>query len=111
MGKIRKGENNMVINGKKQETRLQIALEGRLDTMTAPELEEYLSENVTEEVTEVVFDFDALSYVSSAGLRVLLSTQKKMNSCSGTMKFQNVNDLIMDIFDAVGFLDIFTIEQ
>lgn len=101
----------MVINGKKQDTQLLIGLEGRLDTATAPELEKYLAENLTEDVAEAVFDFAALSYVSSAGLRVLLSTQKKMNSRSGTMKFQNVNDLIMDIFDAVGFLDIFTIEQ
>lgn len=101
----------MVISGKKQETVLLVQPEGRLDTTTAPELEAYLAENLTEEIKEIVFDLDSLAYVSSAGLRVLLSTQKKMNSRTGTMKFRNVNDLIKDIFDAVGFLDIFTIEE
>ncbi len=99
----------MEINGKKEANKLVVAPNGRIDTMTAPELETYLNENL-KDVTEVVFDFKSLAYISSAGLRVLLSTQKKMNGISGTMKFQNVNELIMEIFDAVGFLDVFTIE-
>lgn len=100
----------MEIIGEKTNGTLRIELKGRLDTTTAPELEEYLSKNL-EEINEVVFDFSSLAYISSAGLRVLLSTQKKMNGISGTMKLINVNDLIMDIFDAVGFLDIFTIDN
>lgn len=100
----------MEIRGKKDGAKLAIGLEGRLDTTTAPELEAYLLENFTEDVTELFFDFASLAYISSAGLRVLLSTQKKINGRSGTMKFQHVNELIMDIFDAVGFSDIFTIE-
>lgn len=100
----------MKIIGKKDGAQLDIKLEGRLDTTTAPELETYLGENFTEDVSELFFDFDSLAYISSAGLRILLSAQKKMNSRSGTMKFKNVNELIMDIFDAVGFVDIFTIE-
>lgn len=100
----------MEITGKKEQNKLEVKLEGRLDTVTAPELEAYLSENL-DGVNDMVFDFSSLAYISSAGLRVLLSTQKKMNAVSGTMKFHDVNELIMDIFDAVGFLDIFTIEN
>lgn len=100
----------MEIKGTKEQNKLEIKLEGRLDTMTAPELEAYLSENL-DGVNDMVFDFSSLAYISSAGLRVLLSAQKKMNAVSGTMKFYDVNELIMDIFDAVGFLDIFTIEN
>lgn len=100
----------MEIKGNKNGARIDIELEGRLDTITAPELQTYLDENFTEDVTELIFDFVSLDYISSSGLRVLLSVQKKMNSRSGMMKFKNVNELIMDIFSAVGFLDIFTIE-
>lgn len=103
-------EEKMEIIGKTERNKLEIKLEGRLDTMTAPELEAYLSENL-DGVNDIVFDFSSLAYISSAGLRVLLSAQKKMNAVSGTMKFYDVNELIMDIFDAVGFLDIFTIEN
>lgn len=101
----------MTINGERKEAALKISLEGRLDTTTAPMLETYLSENLTEDVLELLFDFEQLSYISSAGLRVLLSTQKNMNKRNGKMVFCNVADLIMDIFDAVGFVDIFTIER
>lgn len=100
----------MEITGKKEADVLTVGLEGRLDTMTAPSLEAYLSENL-KEVKGIVFDCSSLAYISSAGLRVLLSTQKKMNGVSGTMKLIHVNELIMDILDAVGFLDIFVVEN
>ena len=100
----------MEITSKNEGDVLTVGLEGRLDTMTAPTLETYLSENL-KDVTNIVFDCSPLAYISSAGLRVLLSTQKKMNGVSGTMKLINVNDLIMDILDAVGFLDIFIVEN
>lgn len=100
----------MEITSKNEGDVLTVGLEGRLDTMTAPTLETYLSENL-KDVTNIVFDCSSLAYISSAGLRVLLSTQKKMNGVSGTMKLINVNDLIMDILDAVGFLDIFIVEN
>lgn len=100
----------MKITGKKDNDVLQVVLDGRLDTTTAPELEKYLQENL-KDIKEVIFDFASLAYVSSSGLRVLLSTQKKMNRIGGKMVLRNVNDLIMEIFDAVGFVDILTIEN
>ena len=89
-------------------SKLTIALEGRLDTTTAPQLETELRSSVTN-VTELVFDIDKLDYVSSAGLRVLLSAQKVMNR-QGEMKIKNVKPEIMEIFDVTGFVDILTIE-
>lgn len=87
---------------------LNIALEGRLDTMTAPQLESEVKESL-EGVKELVFDFEKLDYVSSAGLRVILSAQKAMNK-QGSMKILNVNSDIMDVFEITGFADILTIE-
>ncbi len=83
------------------------SLEGRLDTVTAPELEKELKESL-EGVSELTLDFDKLEYISSAGLRVLLSAQKTMNK-QGEMKIQNVNETIMEIFEVTGFADILTI--
>ena len=83
------------------------SLEGRLDTVTAPELEKELKEAL-EGVSELTLDFDKLEYISSAGLRVLLSAQKTMNK-QGEMKIQNVNETIMEIFEVTGFADILTI--
>ncbi|MBR4256889.1 MAG: STAS domain-containing protein [Clostridia bacterium] len=89
-------------------SKLTIALEGRLDTTTAPQLETELRSSVAN-VTELVFDIDKLDYVSSAGLRVLLSAQKVMNR-QGEMKIKNVKPEIMEIFDVTGFVDILNIE-
>ena len=86
----------------------KVALEGRLDTVTAPELEAALKE-VLPAATELTMDFEKLEYISSAGLRVLLSAQKTMNN-QGGMKVKNVNDTIMEIFEVTGFSDILTIE-
>lgn len=87
---------------------LNVKVEGRLDTATAPELEKELEE-VLGEAEELVFDFEGLEYMSSAGLRILLATQKKM-SAKGGMKVTNVNDVISEIFEITGFSDILTIE-
>ncbi len=87
---------------------LTIALEGRLDTMTAPELEAALK-TALEGVEELTFDFDKLDYISSAGLRVLLSAQKTMNR-QGSMKVVHANEIVMEIFEVTGFADILTIE-
>lgn len=84
------------------------ALEGRLDTITAPELESKLS-SALKGVTTLTLDFEKLDYISSAGLRVLLSTQKQMNK-QGSMKLCHVNETIMEIFEVTGFSDILTIE-
>lgn len=84
------------------------APEGRLDTITAPEFEKELKDSL-EDITELVLDFEKLEYISSAGLRVILSAQKVMNR-KGTMKIIHVNEVIMEIFDVTGFSDILTIE-
>lgn len=88
---------------------LTLALEGRLDTNTAPELEITLKSAI-DGVTELVIDMAALDYLSSAGLRVLLGAQKTMNK-QGSMKVTHVNETIMEIFEVTGFADILTIEQ
>jgi len=84
------------------------ALEGRLDTVTAPDLEAELKEALGD-VSELTLDFEKLDYISSAGLRVLLAAQKTMSK-KGTMKLVNVNETIMEIFEVTGFSDILTIE-
>ena len=84
------------------------ALEGRLDTSTAPQLEETVNGNISE-LKDISFDFANLEYISSAGLRVLLSTQKTMNK-QGKMVIKNVSEEVMEIFDVTGFSDILTIE-
>ena len=84
------------------------ALEGRLDTITSPELEARLKESL-DGVAELVMDFGELEYISSAGLRVLLSAQKVMNR-QGSMKVTNVNETVMEVFEVTGFSDILTIE-
>ena len=98
----------MTIQRTVNEKKLAIALEGRLDTMTAPELEAAL-DGALEGVEELTFDFEKLDYISSAGLRVLLSTQKTMNR-QGVMKVLHANEMIREIFDVTGFSDILTIE-
>jgi anti-sigma B factor antagonist len=85
-----------------------VALEGRLDTITSPELETELKSSL-DGVTELIMDFEKLEYISSAGLRVLLSAQKTMNN-QGSMKVINVNDTVMEIFEVTGFVDVLTIE-
>ena len=86
----------------------RFALEGRLDTVTAPELEKALKESL-DGVTLLTLDFSALEYISSAGLRVLLSAQKLMNR-RGEMKVVHVNETVTEIFEVTGFSDILTIE-
>ena len=98
----------MTITKTQEENALTLALVGRLDTMTAPELENELK-NSLDGVEALTLDFSALEYVSSAGLRVILGAQKIMNK-QGEMKITNVNEEIMEIFDITGFTDILTIE-
>ena len=98
----------MIINKAINGTALTLFLEGRLDTVTSPELEAVLKGSL-DGVTELIFDFEKLEYISSAGLRVLLAAQKRMNS-QGTMKVVHVGQIIMEIFEVTGFSDILTIE-
>ena len=98
----------MTINTERQDAALTVALEGRLDTTTAPELEKALTEAL-DGVEALTIDLEKLEYISSAGLRVLLSAQKIMNK-QGSMKLLHVSDMIMEIFEVTGFSDILTIE-
>ncbi len=92
------------VEGKK----LIINVAGRLDTTTAPELEKSIAESI-DEIDEMVIDFKELDYISSAGLRVLLSTQKSMAKKSG-LSILNVNDTIKEVFEITGFDSILTIK-
>lgn len=98
----------MNINKHENGTELVIALEGRLDTVTAPQLEAELKESI-ESKSAVTFDFAGVEYVSSAGLRVLLSAQKIMNK-QGKMTIRNVCAAVMEVFEITGFCDILNIE-
>ena len=96
------------IEKKTNGSELTIALAGRLDTTTAPQLETELKAAL-DGVTELTLDIEKLEYISSAGLRVLLSAQKIMNK-QGGMKVKNVSKAVMEIFEVTGFADILTIE-
>lgn len=87
---------------------LTLTMEGRLDTTTAPELEAELKASL-DHVTELIFDFAKLEYLSSAGLRVILAAQKMMNK-QGKLIIRHVNSTIMEVFEITGFVDILTIE-
>lgn len=89
-------------------TKLTIALDGRMDTTSAPQLEEVLKEKLRG-VTDLVMDFADLAYISSAGLRVLLAAMKLMKK-QGSMVIRNVNETVMDVFEVTGFADMLTIE-
>ena len=98
----------MNITKNQNNEQLTLALEGRMDTTTAPELEAVLDTSL-DTVKDLILDMKQLAYISSAGLRVILKAQKAMNT-KGTMKLINVNDDIMEVFDITGFVDILTIE-
>lgn len=99
----------MIINKKEQGTELEIALVGRLDTTTAPQLETELKHSING-ITALTLDFAELEYISSAGLRVLLAAQKVMNR-QGSMVICHVNETIMEVFEITGFSEILTIEE
>ena len=98
----------MTIEIKKDLECTTIELVGRLDTTTAPSLDTTINENI-EGIKNLIFDFKGLEYISSAGLRVILSAQKKMQHI-GSMKLKNVCDSVMEVFEITGFADILTIE-
>ena len=98
----------MKIEKKVNGTTVTIAVVGRIDTQTAPELEKEV-DSVISGVKALTFDMTGLEYISSAGLRVILKAQKIMNA-KGSMKLIGVNDNIMEVFDITGFLDSLTIE-
>ena len=99
----------MTITPTKNNGKLTIALGGRLDTTTAPELEKVISAQ-TDGVTSLEIDMTNLEYISSAGLRVLLSAKKRMDAVKGTMTVTYICDEIMEVFDMTGFADILAIK-
>lgn len=99
----------MTINETRNGETLEIAVGGRLDAVTAPELEKAV-EGIPADVTELIIDMEKLEYISSAGLRVLLAASKKMAK-TGAMRVRKVCDEIMEIFDMTGFTDILSIEE
>ena len=98
----------MTITKTQDRSALTLSLEGRLDTTTSPQLEAELSASL-DGITKLTLDMAQLAYLSSAGLRVILSAQKRMNK-QGQMVVQHVNDTIMEVFEVTGFVDILTIE-
>ena len=98
----------MNIEKQLNEKKLDLKVSGRLDTTTAPDLEKELLDQL-KDVEELYIDFSGLEYISSAGLRVLLSAQKTMNK-QGSMELTGVNDTIMEIFEVTGFNEILTIK-
>lgn len=97
----------MKIDFEKKEAEMIVAIDGRLDTITAPELEGFLSKHYVG-ITSLTFDCERLSYVSSAGLRILLSAHKRMK---GAMKLTNVSELVMEVLEMTGFADVWEIER
>jgi len=85
-------------------------IEGRLDSQSSPELERIINSSL-DGITSLTLDFSDLLYVSSAGLRIVLSCKKKMNAVQGEMIILNPNELVMDVFDATGFADILDIRR
>lgn len=98
----------MEIRKQKENGVLLVEAEGRIDTTTAPQAETEIKDGI-EDVTSLVIDFSKVEYISSAGLRVLLTLQKIMNK-QGSMVIKNANEEIMEIFEITGFSDILTIE-
>ena len=97
----------MTISKKLEVTKLELLLEGRLDTTHSPMLEAELKESM-EGITELIFNFEKLDYISSAGLRILLAAQKIMNK-QGSMVVKSVNNVISEVFEVTGFSDILTV--
>ena len=98
----------MEIEKQKDGKKLDVKIVGRIDTKTAPELTEALKDEL-DGVEDLTLDLSDVIYVSSAGLRVILSAQKIMNK-QGSMKVTNVQDIVMEVFESTGFVDILTIE-
>lgn len=88
---------------------LTVKPEGRLDTNTSPQLEARLTSELPK-VNDIVIDFEAVEYISSGGLRVLLNTEQEMEGRKGTLKIIHVNEYIMEVFEMTGFLDVLTVE-
>ena len=99
----------MKIDSEKNGSALTVKVEGRLDTVTSPQLEAFLTENLPG-ITGLTFDFGGLEYISSSGLRTLLKAQKQMNAV-GSMKVCHVGEIVREVFSVTGFDTVLTIED
>ncbi|WP_027729162.1 STAS domain-containing protein [Treponema sp. C6A8] len=99
----------MTITKNQEGEKLTIALQGRLDTVTSPELESELK-TALDGAKELIMDFTKLEYISSAGLRVLLSAHKKMDGKGGKMKLTNINEMVREVLDVTGFMNVLNVE-
>lgn len=99
----------MKITGQREEEKLILRIEGRLDTATSPQLEQELGEGL-DGVRELVLDFTPLGYISSAGLRVLLAAHKKMEKQEGQLVIRGANESVREVFNVTGFMDILHVE-
>lgn len=99
----------MTISKNLEGDKLTVAVEGRLDTVTAPDLEAELK-SALDGAKELVMDFTKLEYISSAGLRVLLSAFKKMDAKGGKMKLTNINEMVREVLDVTGLMSVLTVE-
>ena len=100
---------DLIITKKNDEKNLTIALEGTLDTMTSPQLEAEL-EQIPSGTENLVFDFEKLAYISSAGLRAMIGAEKKISAKNGAMKIINVSEILKEIFDVTGLSGALGIE-
>ena len=92
----------MEVKFNKQDSNLTVVISGNIDTVTAPELDAKLQENITG-VKDLVLDFAAVDYISSAGLRVILMANQQLEDADGTMTIKNANDDVRDVFEMTGF--------
>ena len=99
----------MTISEQREQEKLILQVKGRLDTMTSPQLEQALKKPLEEE-RELVLDFSPLEYISSAGLRVLLTTHKKMEGQGGRLVVRGANAIVLEVFNITGFIDILHME-
>lgn len=98
-------------NQRKEHNQVKIKLIGRLDTMTAPQLETAFQQFQLDDINDIEFDIKNLEYISSAGLRVFITMQKNIQQKKGKMKLSHVNEAVMEIFEITGLVDIFRIER
>ena len=99
----------MEVKFDKQDSTLTVAISGNIDTVTAPELEAQLQENLSG-IKDLIFDFAAVDYISSAGLRVILMTNQQMEDVDGNMTVKNVNEDVRDVFEMTGFDSLLNLE-
>ena len=99
----------MEVKFNKQDSTLTVAISGNIDTVTAPELDTKLQENLSG-IKDLILDFAAVDYISSAGLRVILMANQQLEDADGTMTIKNVNDDVRDVFEMTGFDSLLNLE-